>query len=179
MKYGNRALAWMCRGLFGGMVGFFTVLLLLIMIIAEKNEGYLATVLLLSSVLAIFWLFLAWQWQEDAPGEMTPEGVYVRVFIRRRFYPWSSIRQAGILWRLGRYCRYNEIVLLKQNGSRRGYRDGGFLARNFFKIIHLPHSEAARAYIVAHYGPLDFDLSDGRPEQSQLVEAEWMEEEVR
>ena len=89
-----------------------------------------------------------------------------------------AIRQAGILWRLGRSCRYNEIILLKQNGSRRGYRDGGFLARNLFKIIHIPYSEAARAYIVAHYGPLDFDLSDGRPEQSQLVEAEWMEEEV-
>ena len=179
MKYGNRALALMCRGFFGGMLSLFTALMLLLMLLAEKNEGYLPTVLLLSSVLGIFWLFLVWLWQEDAPGEMNPEGVYVRVFIRRRFYPWSSIRQAGILWRLGRGCRYNEIILLKQNGFRRGYRDGGFLARNLFKIIHIPYTEAARAYIVAHYGPLDFDLSDGRSEQSQLVEAEWMEEELQ
>ena len=126
--------------------------------------------LLLLAVLAFWWVGNLYLWNELATGELTPEGVYVRMLFRRRFYPWGSIRQAGVLWCQGRGMRYNEIVLLKTGGSPRRYRDRWFEVRNFFKIIHIPCNSATKQYVIAHYGPLDFDLSDGRPEQSIVVD---------
>ena len=176
MKYGNRPLALMIRVLFGGMGCLFCVPVFLIIIAGERNEAYLPGILFMTALMVACWLFSVYAWQQDAPGEMTPEGIYVRVLIRKRFYPWSSIRQAGVLWRMGKYDRYNELILLKQNGSPRGYRDRRFLLRNLFKTIHIPYNDATKQYIIDHYGPLNFDLSDGRPEKSEVVENTWKEE---
>lgn len=65
---------------------------------------------------------------------------------------------------------YNELVLLKSGGSPRKYRDRFFVLRNCFRLIHLGDSPALREYVIRYYGPLDFDLSDGRSEQSVVDE---------
>lgn len=113
------------------------------------------------------WLYML---VKTAPGELTPEGVWLRPFLRRRFYPWAHIRQAGILWRMGRSMHYNEIVLLRSGGSPRKYRDRFFVLRNLFRLIYISYTPEARDFIVRYYGPLDFDLSDGRPEQSIIAD---------
>jgi hypothetical protein len=44
------------------------------------------------------------------------------------------------------------------------------LLRNIGKTIPIPYSEDAKNYIIRYYGPLDFDLSDGREEKSIVVD---------
>ena len=96
---------------------------------------------------------------------LSADGVRVRVLFFEHFHPWDTIKQAGILYRMGRGMRYNQIVLLKANGSPRQYQDKTFLLRNIGKKIPIPYSEDAKNYIIRYYGPLDFDLSDGRAEK--------------
>ncbi len=94
--------------------------------------------------------------------EMTEEGVFVRVLFRRRFYPWTDIFQAGVLWYPGwAYC--NRLVLLPRGGSPRRHRDKTFVFRNLFRLIWIPQcTPKVMDYIRIHYGPLDFDCSDNR-----------------
>ena len=167
MKYGNRTISCLIRLLSVGMCGLATFGS--VMLGVFSNPG-LEIRLLLLAVLAVWWIGTLCLHQMLATGELTSEGVSVRVLFRRRFYPWSSIQQAGVLWCQGRGGTYNEIVLLKPGGSPRRYRDRWFEVRNFFKIIHIPCNSATKQYVIAHYGPLDFDLSDGRPEQSIVVD---------
>ena len=167
MKYGNRVVSTLIKLIFGCICGMVTGVWFLVALL-EKNDPVLILVLL--AAVAFWWLGAFAIWNELAPGELTPEGVYVRGMFRKRFYPWSSIRQAGVLWCQGRGIQYNEIVLLKSSGSPRRYRDRWFLLRNPFKVIHIPCKEEIKQYIIKHYGPLDFDLSDGRSEQSVVVD---------
>ena len=39
------------------------------------------------------------------------------------------------------------------------------------KAIRMDDNPEVRAYISQYYGPLDFDLTDGKPEKSQVDEA--------
>ena len=101
---------------------------------------------------------------------LSVDSVRVRVLFLERLHPWDTIKQAGILYRMGRGMWYNQIVLLKANGSRRQYQDKAFLFRNIGKTIPIPYSEDTKNYIIHYYGPLDFDLSDGKEEKSVVVE---------
>ena len=101
---------------------------------------------------------------------LSADGIYVRALFRKRYYPWDSIKQAGILYCMGRGMWYNEIALLKANGSPRRYKDKTFLLRNIGRKIRVSYSEDAKNYIIRHYGPLDFDLSDGREEKSTVID---------
>ncbi len=102
---------------------------------------------------------------------LTEKGIYAYTLFRGKLYPWNQIVQAGVLWRVGRMERFNEIVLLKQGGSPRKFRDDWFLLRNLRKTIHMDNNPEVRAYISQYYGPLDFDLADRKPEKSQVDEA--------
>lgn len=99
---------------------------------------------------------------QSAPGELTPEGVYVRHFFIRRFYPWSEIVQAGILKRHVKGIPH-EIILVKPGGSPRksGDSDTLFLLRNPFRLIHIPDDQELVDYITTHYGPLAYDQRKG------------------
>lgn len=101
---------------------------------------------------------------------LKPDGVCVRILLRNRFYPWTQIKQAGVLYRIGRGFlhsigmedQYNEIILLKWNGVPLDpYNVTLFLMRNMGKAIRCPYSPEAKSYIIAHYGPLAFDYTDG------------------
>lgn len=101
---------------------------------------------------------------------MTGQGVTVHKLGRKRFYAWTDIQQAGILYRQPGGRKYNELVLLKPGGSKRGFRDKSFDRRNFGRIIYIEVTDGIRRFVVKHYGPLDFDLSDGRAEGSIVEE---------
>ena len=102
---------------------------------------------------------------------LTEKGIYSYTLFRNKLYPWNQIIQAGVLWRVGRTERFNEIVLLKKGGSPRKFRDDWFLLRNLRKTIHMDNNPEVHAYISQYYGPLDFDLADIKPEKSQVDEA--------
>ena len=95
---------------------------------------------------------------QSAPGELTEEGVYVRHFLIRRFYPWSDIIQVGILRRKTKGMP-QEIILVKSGGSPRkpGDLTGLFLLRNLFRLIHIPDEPELIDYVTAHLGPLAYD----------------------
>ena len=102
---------------------------------------------------------------------LTEKGIYSYTLFRNKLYPWDKIIQGGALWRVGRTQRFHEIVLLKQGGSPRKFRDDVFLLRNLRKAIRMDDNPEVRAYISRYYGPLDFDLAEGKPEKSQVDEA--------
>ena len=109
---------------------------------------------------------------------LSESGIDVKRLWVRRHYTWDEITQAGILQVRHRYGFYNGLFLLKTGGSPRRYQDKTFQLRNWRYLIEVRDTEENCRMVRKYYGPLDFDLSDGRPEQSQLVEAEWMEEEL-
>ena len=108
--------------------------------------------------------------------KMEEEGIWIRILFRKRFFRWREFQQAGILYRMGRNCYYNELVLVTSKGSKRRYKDRWFLLRNMFTLVRLPfYTEEAREYICRHYGPLDFNLADGQTEESNVLEMDWNE----
>ena len=123
--------------------------------------------LMIPIVLSVpMWIFLSFH----KKVLLTEKGIYAYTLFRGRIYPWNQIIQAGVLWRVGRTERFNEIVLLKQGGSPRKFRDDLFLLRNLRKAIRMDDNPEVRGYINRYYGPLDFDLADGKPEKSQVDE---------
>ena len=129
--------------------------------------------------LGALWGLLCYAALTDVPRvDLSEEGIRVRVLLYSRSYTWKEIRQAGILYRRGRNCCYNQLVLLPPGGSPRRYKDKLFVFRNYFSLIKLPsYTEEIRSYVCRHYGPLDFDLSDGKSEQS-IVAGQEMEFDV-
>lgn len=133
----------------------------------ERQLGVVFFLLLL----IIFWMLLFFYILYEVPRVLlTEEGIWVRFVFRKQYFSWSEILQAGILWRMGRGMWYNDFVLLLPNGYPRQYKDKTFLLRNYGKIIHMKVTEEVRNYVIKHYGPLDFDLSDGKSEQSIVVD---------
>ena len=113
----------------------------------------------------LLWLYLlAVGFRSMAAVTLTEDGVYVRVYIRTRFYAWDEIIQTGVLWSRWRQIQYNDVVLLPKGGVPRTYQDKHFVRRNRLKLIHIPYSQEALAYLHKYYGLLDFDLSDGKKE---------------
>lgn len=171
MKFGNKFISFMFKLFFSLFSGIWLFVLAVMMVYGwregEMEFGVIALVAgAFCGVLVLMYSILT----DVATGELTKEGIHIRVFLLRRFYPWAGIRQAGVLWRMGRGMHYNELVLLKPGGSPRKYRDRLFVLRNRFRLIHLGDSTAIREFVIRHYGPLDFDLSDGRPEQSVVID---------
>lgn len=102
--------------------------------------------------------------------ELTPEGIHYRVMFKKSFYPWAQIKQVGILPVYYRYGKFPGIVAVKPNGSKRKYKDKTFQLRNYGKLIHIGATEENINLVRKYYGPLDFDLYNGRSEESVLVE---------
>lgn len=114
--------------------------------------------------------FINWMYASAAVW-FSEEGVWCRVFLKKRFYPWKELPQAGIWWNRGaNYYFRNQLVLLLPGGSRRRYRDKTFRLRNPRTLLTLPATDFNQRYVISHYGPLDFNLTDGEKEQGIVVE---------
>ena len=171
MKFGNRFISFLFRLVFSLFSGVWLFILAVMMIYGwREGDLELGAIVLVAGAFCGALVLMYRILTDVATGELTNEGIHIRVFLLRRFYPWDSIRQAGVLWRMGRGWRYNDLVLLKPGGSPRRYRDWSFSLRNCFRLICLGDSPALREYVIRHYGPLDFDLSDGRSESSTIVD---------
>lgn len=106
------------------------------------------------------WLLLMDVALRDGPlVRLTEEGVWVRVWFRKRFCPWSEIVQAGILHRPTYKGDRNWLFLLLPGGSPMGKKDRTFVYRNYGRIIWIHKSAEVLDYLSDHYGPLDFDRS--------------------
>ena len=116
---------------------------------------------------ALLWVKL-YHFPEVILGET---GVFVRVLWRKRFYYWNEIKQAGILFCPGRGIPYERLYFVTPKGSKRRHKDHLFRIRNVGKLIMIPAKMEIRNYVVSHYGPLDFDLSYGKAEQSTVDDA--------
>lgn len=116
---------------------------------------------------AVGWIFVyAVTMHEAARIWLTEEGVWVCFVFRKRFFRWREFVQAGIEVRqLGKGDPV-WFVLLLPGGSPRRYRDKTFFLRNPWKILRLPNKPEIKDFVIHHYGPLDFDLSDGQNETS-------------
>ena len=153
----GRLIAVMMWLIFHGMI---LSLLIAMIQVNVPLEGFVFPILL-----AVFWSIIANMILRSCPSvELTAEGITVRVLIKKQFYKWTDIKQAGILYRFGRGIWYNQMVLLKGNGSCRRYQDKTFLLRNIGRVIPMEATPKIREFVISCYGPLDFDLSDGKEE---------------
>ena len=144
------------------------------LVVAAIQERVLAGMLpVILGTGTLFGLAVYYMLSEHPSAELSEEGICVRILFRKRFYRWEEIQQAGILSRRGNGFVYKELVLVPPKGSKRRYKDKLFLLRNLFALVKLPYySEELREYVCRHYGPLDFNLADGRLERSIVIEQE-------
>ena len=93
---------------------------------------------------------------------LSDAGVTFRFVFRRHFLPWKEFIQAGIcLFETkkprGIVHHSYKLGLLLPNGTRKwpGMRFPQGVNRR--KVVYLPDTPEIRAYVIAHYGLLDFD----------------------
>ena len=151
--------------------------MLVVLAIGMVQEGVLAEGWMLLAGTSVFWTGLTLMGL-FAASEVTlsESGIDVKRLWIRRHYAWDEIIQAGILQVRHRYGFYNGLFLLRTDGSPRRYQDKTFQLRNWRHLIEAPNTEENCQLVRQYYGPLDFDLTDGRPEKSEVVEAHWEEE---
>lgn len=139
--------------IFGG--GFLTVGIWMLL------DGMLIGMLLV--LYAILWLYImVVAFHSMAAVTLSDEGVAIRVFVRTKHYSWDEIVQAGVLWSARQYRHYNELVLLPETGVVCDHHKKMFVFKNQFQLIHLPYTPDTVSYVLSHYGPLDFDYSNGQ-----------------
>lgn len=95
---------------------------------------------------------------------MSEVGVSFRFVLVNRFVPWSEFRQAGICLfenkkATGIVHKSYRLGLLLPGGVPKtpGRRISYY--KNMGRIIYLPDTPEIRAFVIAHYGLLDFDES--------------------
>ena len=155
MKFNDERMYRFVMGLFVGFTGFFSVILF-----GSFFWGVLMGIVEWPCLIVVFFFCIPLSAKyQSASGELTEEGVYVRHYFVRRFYAWSEIRQAGILYRTSKGGEYYDIILVKPGGSPRkpGDLTGLFFLRNLFRLIHIPDEPELINFVTAHLGPLAYD----------------------
>ena len=151
--------------------------MLVLFAIGMYQESVLAEGWVLLVMMSVLWTAVALMGLIAASKVTLAEsGIDVKRLWARRHYAWDEIIQAGILQVRHRYGFYNGLFLLRTGGSPRRYQDKTFQLRNGWYLIEAPNTEENRHLVRKYYGPLDFDLTDGRPEKSEVVEAHWEED---
>lgn len=104
--------------------------------------------------------------------EFSEAGIRVGSEGRKRFYPWDQVMQAGIFMVSYQNTVSPYLAFTFAGGRPRthGQKLHSWRVRNRKTSLYVPASEPLRALVLRHYGPLDFDLSNGGPEQSTVVD---------
>ena len=158
------------------MWGFFQLMVVLLTV-AMLEEGVFTNGWYMLLLMSVLWTCLVYSILCSMPiVQLKEDGIYCRVLFKTKLYKWCAIEQAGILWSMGRYARFNDLVLLKPGGSKRKYKDKTFRFRNMGKLIHVSPKEENIRFVCKYYGPLDFNLSDGREETCAVVEGSAFED---
>lgn len=146
-------------------------LLVLVLAVAMQEEGILTSGWGILVLLSVFWtLFTVWIAVLDPEVTLSDDGINVHRLFKKRMISWADIIQAGVLWQPGGSVPPNKFVLLERGGSPRKYRDKTFVFRNKMHLFFIPNTPEVHRLVNKHYGPLDFDLSDGKPEQSIVAD---------
>lgn len=154
----------------------FWVLMVLVSILVLVSSGNIKGASSISVSFLIPPLFItavsSWNNPRIWLGE---EGVCVKFLLRKHTFRWNQVVQAGILYRPNLHRKSfhadgDYFYILLPGGSPRRYRDKTFPYRNIGKLVQLPNTPEIRDYVIRHYGPLDFDLTDGQSEQSVEID---------
>lgn len=89
-----------------------------------------------------------------------------------RIYRWDQVIQAGVTNVLDRE-ESGPYLLLTFLGGKPKTRTMGYVDwknNNNGTCLFVPYNDDLRIVVQKYYGPLDFDLSDGRSEQSIVID---------
>ena len=105
---------------------------------------------------------------------LSADGIAAKTFFRTHRYTWEQFIQAGVLsivvGKENSGCYVNHLVLLKADGSKRKAHDTWFPIRNLGRLVYLPDTAEVHQWVKRYYGSLDFNLRNGRAEQSFFIE---------
>lgn len=105
--------------------------------------------------------------------EFSEEGIRVESGGKSKFYHWDDVLQIGIyMVSYGKGGSSPHFAFTLKGGKPRTYGQT-FLSWHFRNLktgFYVPYSKQLLTMVLKHYGPLDFDLSKGGPEQSTVVD---------
>ena len=138
----------------------------------EKRMVVYIGMLLISS----FFSFFVVLWYYTAPrAYFSEDGVYIKHFIRKKFYPWGDIQEALVLEMKARtrygIQTYYRFFLLTAEGTqwRPGDTEKTYRRRNRGKLLQIPLTKESREYVKKYYGKLFIDESHGKKILWRLV----------
>ena len=138
----------------------------------EKTMVVYIGMLLISS----FFSFFVVLWYYTAPrAYFSEDGVYIKHFIRKKFYPWGDIQEALVL-EMNARTRYGietyyRFFLLTSEGTqwRPGDTEKTYRRRNRGKLLQIPLTKESREYVNKYHGKLFFDESHGKKILRRLI----------
>ncbi len=150
---------WCAISTFGLAVCFF-------MFIREGNPQCLLGQIFpaFASLMLVVFLY------ENPKISLEPQGVRVQWWFQTHFCCWDDFQQAGVSCFVPHGYYINRLVLVSNGCSKRRCDDKSFHLRNFGKLIYISAKPEVIAFVRSCYGPLDFDLTDGKVEQSIVVD---------
>ena len=158
----QRTIAWFVFCLYSG-IGLFAFFWTTV----AEREPYGLFALIFSLFAFLLLLLFLYTYPKVS---LDQQGIFVKWWFRTCYYPWGDICQVGISCFYHNWVYSNRMVLVRSDCSKRGYRDFFFHLRNFGKLIYIPAKTDIIHYVRSCYGPLDFDLTDGKLEQSIVVD---------
>ena len=151
---------------------------LFLLIFLQNKEEYIPIwALVLCGLMSAYFSFSAIYFGHcTAPrAYFSNEGVYIKYFIRKKFYPWSNIQEALVLEMKAR-TRYSvetyyRFFLLTSEGIRwrPGDTEKAYRRRNRGKLLQIPLTKESREYVNKHHGKLLFDESHGKKILRRLI----------
>ena len=158
----NRVVFW---GLWLLVHGLF-----LLVFLQNKGEHTPIWALVLYGLMSAYFSFSAVYFGHyTAPrAYFSEDGVYIKYFIRKKFYPWGNIQEALVLEMKAR-TRYSietyyRFFLLTSEGTqwRPGDTEKTYRRRNRGKLLQIPLTKESREYVKKYHGKLFFDESHGK-----------------
>ena len=137
-----------------------------LMIVGELQESGAFLLKLLFALIGqlVLLCFFLWLLCWKPWVKLTDERIYVQIIWKIKEYQWKDIPQIGILdWHMDGRSTEDLVILLPGGVPRKPY-DMFVRIKNVGRLIHIPNTPAVRACIAEYYGPLDFDMFDGKPE---------------
>jgi hypothetical protein len=154
----NEVTKWVLFVMFFPLIGGMFIALAVVMILERM---YIVAIFALA--FTVFWCWMcAVGFYHMSAVTLSEEGVYLRVLIKKKFYPWKDIAQAGVLWFRYRSILHRELVLIPKDGYPYKPEDKSFRRRNMFHMIHLPCTQEVLSYLETYHGALDFDLTNSK-----------------
>ncbi|MBQ8359861.1 MAG: hypothetical protein IJX37_08190 [Oscillospiraceae bacterium] len=148
------------------VVFVFLEFLFCIVLVAIVQENVMSVCITLLALLGqvVLVCFFVWLLSCKCWVAFTKEKIQVQLLFKTKEYLWKDLKQIGVLNKHQNGKDYPGFVILLPGGTPRKSYDMFFCIKNIGCLIHIPNTPLVRSYIADCYGPLDFDLSEGKPE---------------